>query len=502
MLLFKRESIYMTNGKERTYIAIDLKSFYASVECVERGLDPLKARLVVADESRTDKTICLAVSPALKAYGIPGRPRLFEVRSAVKKINAHREKGNELDFIIAKPRMAKYMRYSTDIFKIYLRYIAPEDIHAYSVDEVFMDVTDYLSFYKKNAHELAITMIRDVLSETGITATAGIGTNLYLSKIAMDIVAKHIPADKDGVRIAELNEKSYREKLWAHTPITDFWRVGPGTARKLYANGMYTMGDVARCSLGKEGEYHNAELLYRLFGVNAELLIDHAWGYEPCLIKHIKSYVPENNSISSGQVLPEPYPNDKGRLIVREMTELLALDLVSKNLVTDQVVLTIGYDAINLSDEDNATKYEGEVKLDYYGRKVPKHAHGSRSFKHFTSLTSELVDAMLEIFDEKTDPSLFIRRVNVTANHVIPKEEAAKEEEKPRYEQMDLFTDYEARMKEEEAYNEKKRKEEALQKATLEIQNRYGKNALLKGMNLLEGGKTMERNSQIGGHKA
>ncbi len=491
-----------SSHKIRKYIAIDLKSFYASVECVEAGLDPLAARLVVADESRTDKTICLAVSPALKAFGVPGRPRLFEVKTIVNEINAHRDKDDALDFIIAPPRMAKYIEYSTKIYGIYLKYVSPDDIFAYSVDEVFMDVTDYLDYYKKDAHELAMTMIRDVLAETGITATAGIGTNLYLAKVAMDIVAKHIPADKDGVRIAELDERSFREKLWAHTPITDFWRTGPGIAKRLYAHGMYTMGDIARCSLGSDKDYYNQELLFKIFGVNAELIIDHAWGYEPCDIGHVKAYVPTNNSMGEGQVLPEPYTNEKGRLICREMSELLALKLVKKGLVADQVVLTIGYDAVNALDPKILNKYAGEMKVDHYGRKVPKHAHGSRNLSGYTSLTSEIVDAMLSIFDEETDPDLFIRRVNVCANHVIPRDAANEMDKEEKFEQLDLFTDYEKRNKEEEALKEKRRKEEALQEATLKIQERYGKNAMLKGMNLLEGGRTMERNAQIGGHKA
>ena len=477
--------------KKRTYIAIDLKSFYASVECVDRGLDPLSARLVVADESRTSKTICLAVSPALKAYGIPGRARLFEVQKRAKECH--------VDYIVAKPRMQLYMDYSTAIFNIYMKYVAPEDMHVYSVDECFMDVTAYLNTYGMSAHELAMTMIRDVLGQTGITATAGIGTNLYLSKIAMDIVAKHMPADKDGVRIAELDEMSYRRILWDHTPITDFWRIGKGYAKKLARHGMYTMGDVARCSVGKEGDYYNEELLYKLFGVNAELLIDHAWGYEPCTIAQIKAYRPTASSISSGQVLMEPYPYEKARIIVREMTDLLALDLVEKRLLCDQVVLTIGYDIENLLDEKRKKNYHGEVVSDYYGRLVPKPSHSSANLTKYTSSSKMIIDKMLELFDTIVDPSLLVRRVTVVANHVIT-EEAYEEKKKNTYEQLTLFTDYEAIDREKKKKMEEEQKERALQEAMLSIKKRYGKNAILKGTNLEEGAMTIARNEQIGGH--
>lgn len=371
--------------KENVYLSIDLKSFYASVECRERGLDPMKTNLIVADAGRTEKTICLAVSPSLKAYGIPGRPRLFQVVQKVREVNKERMRfasggvftgsscfDEELkssphlavNYVIAPPRMALYMEYSTRIYKIYMKYIAPEDAHVYSIDEIFLDVTQYLDIYGMTARQLAEKIIRDVYQETGITATAGIGSNLYLSKIAMDIVAKHIQPDENGVRIAELDERSYRQLLWNHRPITDFWRVGKGYAKKLKEHGMFTMGDVARCSIGEPNNYHNEELLYRLFGVNAELLIDHAWGWEPCTMEDIKAYRPENNSIGSGQVLPCPYPTQKARLVVQEMTDLLVLDLVDKGLVTDQMVLTVGYDIENLSQETGRGAYEGTVTTD------------------------------------------------------------------------------------------------------------------------------------------
>ena len=503
--------------KERTCIAIDLKSFYASVECVERGLDPLTTNLVVADLSRTEKTICLAVTPSLKSYGISGRARLFEVVRDVRTLNQRRlrkapgrkfsgsssdksaldaDPSLEITYETAKPRMALYMEYSSRIYQIYLKYIAPEDIHVYSGDEVFMDVTDYLDTYGLTPHELAIKMIRDVLKKTGITATAGIGTNLYLAKIAMDIVAKKMPADKDGVRIAELNEISYRRQLWDHTPITDFWRIGSGYRRRLESVGLYTMGDVARCSLGRPGEYHNPELLFDLFGINAELLIDHAWGVEPCTIKDIKSYVPENNSISSGQVLQEPYPFDKAKLVVREMTESLVLDLVKKGLLTDQMVLTVGYDTGNLS---GGSQESFEVDTDRYGRKVPKNAHGSINLKRKTSSTKLIMEAVMELFDSIVDERLLVRRMYVVANHVTAGEEKI---EQPKYEQLDLFTDYEARdasVQKEEAALEKEKK---MQKAILALQEKFGKNAVLKGMNLREGATAKERNAMIGGHKA
>ena len=394
--------------KERTYIAIDLKSFYASVECRERGLDPLDTNLVVADESRTDKTICLAVTPSLKSYGISGRGRLFEVKQRVKEANAGRQHdapGHKLDgsscfhsellknpnlaidFVIAPPRMAYYMEYSTRIYNVYLKYVAPEDIVVYSIDEVFMDVTDYLSTYKLSPHDLAMKIILDVLETTGITATAGIGTNLFLCKVAMDIVAKHIPADKNGVRIAELDEMKFRQELWSHQPLTDFWRVGHGYAKKLEQNGMFTMGDVARCSV------HDEDKLYKLFGKNAELLIDHAWGWEPTTIEAIKAYRPSTNSLGSGQVLHQPYTAEKAKLVLREMADLLVLDLVDKGLVTDQIVVTVGYDIENLADPERSKKYHGAIVKDHYGRQIPKHAHGTANLDGHTSSTKKIMSA-------------------------------------------------------------------------------------------------------------
>ena len=486
----------------KTYISIDLKSFYASVECVERGLDPLRTNLVVADAARTEKTICLAVSPSLKVYGIPGRARLFEVVQRVKEVNLERKaKGLEpIDYIAAVPRMALYMEYSTRIYNIYLKYVAPEDIHVYSVDEVFMDVTAYLNTYHMTARELAKTMIQDVYETTGITATAGIGTNLYLCKVAMDIEAKHVQADADGVRIACLDEESYRRKLWNHKPLTDFWRVGRGYARKLEEVGLFTMGDVARCSLGKPGDFYNEDLLYRLFGINAELLIDHAWGYEPVEIKDIKAYRPESNSISSGQVLQHPYNYEKTRLIVREMTELLALNLVDKGLVTDQLVLTIGYDIENLKDETIKKAYAGDVTTDHYGRRVPKHAHGSINLPRQTASTRLMMEAVMELFERIMNPALLSRRINLTANHVVPEKDVKPVEE--TFEQMDLFTDYGAREKKRQQEEAELAKEKKMQKAVLDIQKKFGKNAVLKGMNLQEGGTTIERNGQVGGHRA
>lgn len=504
----------------RTYIAIDLKSFYASVECVERGLDPLAVNLVVADPSRTEKTICLAVSPSLKSYGISGRPRLFEVEQKVKEINAerltripgHMFKGSsvcsvdlerypelELDYIVAMPRMALYMEYSAKIYEIYLKYIAPEDMHIYSVDEIFLDVTQYLNTYRLSARELAAKMIQDVFHTTGITATAGIGSNLYLCKTAMDIVAKHIAPDQYGVRIAKLDEKMYRKLLWNHQPITDFWRIGKGYAKKLAEHGMYTMGDVARCSVGKANEYYNEELLYRLFGVCAELLIDHAWGWEPCTIEDIKAYKPSVNSVGSGQVLQCPYSFEKGRLIVKEMTDLLVLKLVDKRLVTDQIVLTVGYDFENMHNSESGSSYRGEVHIDRYGRKLPKHARGTVNFETATSSTHKIMQAVLELYDKKVNHSLTIRRVYLSANHVILEQNL---EEQAAYEQLDLFTDYEKEFQKQQLVKTKRKKERSLQEAVLEIQRKYGKNAVLRGMNLLEGAMTKERNEQIGGHKA
>lgn len=505
---------------EKTYIAIDLKSFYASVECIERGLDPLKTNLVVADVSRTEKTICLAVSPALKKYGIPGRPRLFEVVQKVREANIRREKqapchrfsGTSFDetelnrspelqisYIAAAPRMSRYMEYSTRIFDIYLRYIAPEDMHVYSVDEVFIDATAYLHTYGLTAHELALRMIRDVLRETGVTATAGIGTNMYLCKIAMDIVAKRMPADEDGVRIAELDEESYRKQLWNHVPLTDFWRVGPGYAKKLREVGIYTMGDVARCSLGKDTDYYNEDLLYKLFGINAELLIDHAWGWEPATIAEIKAYRPEKNSLSTGQVLQCPYTAQKAKLIVREMTDLLVLDLVDKKLVTDQMVLTVGYDIKSLTNPEIRRKYHGEVTTDRYGRHVPKHAHGTANLSCQTSSTKLIMKAVEELYDRIINPDLLVRRITVVASRVVPEREA---DQKEVFEQLDLFTDYQALEQEREQEKQELDKEKRIQKAILDIQKKYGKNAVLRGMNFEEGATTRERNGQIGGHKA
>lgn len=506
--------------KEKVYIAIDLKSFYASVECKERGLDPLTTNLVVADVSRTEKTICLAVSPSLKAYGIPGRARLFEVVQKVEQVNRERKsrlrdgifKGSScfdgelkadpalaVAYIAAPPRMALYVDYSTRIYDIYLKYIAPEDIHVYSIDEVMMDVTAYLDTYKMTPEELAGCMIRDILQETGITATAGIGTNLYLCKVAMDIVAKHAKPDKDGVRIAYLDEQRYRQLLWNHRPLTDFWRVGRGYATKLEECGLYTMGDIARCSLGGDNDFHNEDLLYRLFGINAELLIDHAWGYEPCTMEEVKKYKPESNSTSTGQVLQCPYEAEKGRLIVREMTDLLVLNLVEKHLVTDQIVLTVGYDIENLSDADRRKQYKGPVTTDYYGRKVPKHAHGTVNLGKMTSSTKIIMEAVSDLYDSIVDSCLLIRRVNITANHLTDEAEAA---ESASYEQLDLFSDFLQKEQQKEEEKEELQKEKQLQQAMLDIKKRYGKNAILKGMNLEEGAMTIQRNSQIGGHKA
>lgn len=500
----------------RTYIAIDLKSFYASVECIERGLDPLTTNLVVADNSRTEKTICLAVTPSLKSYGVSGRPRLFEVVQRVREINATRlynlrkrefsgssynknelddDLNLKLDYIVAPPRMAFYMEYSTRIYGIYLKYFAPEDIHVYSIDEVFMDVTSYLNTYGLSAKDLTQKIILDVLHETGITATAGIGTNLYLCKIAMDIVAKHIPADKNGVRIAELDEISYRKQLWDHRPLTDFWRVGKGYKKKLESVGLYTMGDIARCSLGAESDYYNEGLLRRMFGKNTELLIDHAWGWEPVTITDIKNYKPDNNSIGSGQVLHCGADFDKTKIIVREMTEMLVLDLVSKNLVTDQLVLTIGYDRENLLDPVRMRNYKGEYSIDQYGRKIPKHAHGTINLDSYTSSTNVIVRAVLDLFNRIVDVNLLVRRINMSANHVIAENEAKQD----RYEQINLF---DMITEKENVDQEQLKKEKDIQKAVLDIKKKFGKNAILKGMSLQEGATAIDRNNQIGGHKA
>jgi DNA polymerase V len=525
---------------KRTYIAIDLKSFYASVECADRKLDPLTTNLVVADLSRTEKTICLAVSPSLKRHGISGRARLFEVVQRVKEVNRQRmsdavkggyihkrEDGSyhfssssfiapsldadptlELSYIVAPPRMRLYEEYSTRIFSIYMKYIAPEDIHVYSVDEVFIDATNYLETYGMTARELTMTMIREVLYTTGVTATAGIGTNLYLAKIAMDIVAKHVPADRDGVRIAALDEMKYRELLWCHRPLTDFWRIGRGYAAKLAAMGLYTMGDIARASTNRFGE----DMLYKTFGINAELLIDHAWGWEPTTIEAIKSYRPSVHSLSSGQVLKEPYNYEKGRLIVREMTELLALDLVRKGLVTNQMTLTIGYDRESLTvltpgktirDTVYAVRktgepYTGRVVADPYGRAQPRYAHGTGNLERYTDSTRRIMNAVMELYTRIADPDLLIRRVNIAACRLIREEDVPPE----RAEQLSLFADYEAARLAREAQAHKDAREKQIQTAILRLQSRFGKSAVLKGMNLEEGATTIERNGQVGGHRA
>lgn len=543
----------------KTYISIDLKSFYASVECMERGLDPLNTNLVVADASRTQKTICLAVSPSLKAYGIPGRARLFEVEQKVKEANARRQTRapknildgksvfaselNEnpnlaIDYIAAKPRMALYMSKSTQIYDVYLRYIAPEDIYAYSVDEVFIDASGYLKTYGLNAHDFARLLVREVFKETGITATAGIGPNLYLCKIAMDIGAKHTEADADGVRIAELDEYSYRRLLWDHRPITDFWRVGRGYAKKLAKKSIFTMGDIARCSLGTSSDYYNEDLLYKMFGVNAELLIDHAWGYEPCTLAEVKSYRPQRKSLVSGQVLQNAYTYEKTRIVVREMMELLALDLVDKGLLTNQIVLTVGYDIENLSDPERRKAYKGEITVDGYGREVPKHAHGTGNLPFSTASTKLTTDCVLEVFDRVVDESLLTRRISITVNNLVLESEYKRESEvaSAEPEQISMFDmlaggdDSQApervSSKEATVYSEQDKpnstmvaesilgstgndndedaleKEKQVQEAMLKIKKRFGKNAILKGTNLQEGATAKERNAQIGGHKA
>lgn len=543
----------------KTYISIDLKSFYASVECMERGLDPLNTNLVVADASRTQKTICLAVSPSLKAYGIPGRARLFEVEQKVKEANARRQTRapkniidgksvfaselNEnpnlaIDYIAAKPRMALYMSKSMQIYDVYLRYIAPEDIYAYSVDEVFIDASGYLKTYGLNAHDFARLLVREVFKETGITATAGIGPNLYLCKIAMDIGAKHTEADADGVRIAELDEYSYRRLLWDHRPITDFWRVGRGYAKKLAKKSIFTMGDIARCSLGTSSDYYNEDLLYKMFGVNAELLIDHAWGYEPCNLAEVKSYRPQRKSLVSGQVLQNAYTYEKTRIVVREMMELLALDLVDKGLLTNQIVLTVGYDVENLSDPERRKAYKGEITVDGYGREVPKHAHGTGNLPFSTASTKLTTDCVLEVFDRVVDESLLTRRISITVNNLVLESEYKRESEvaSAEPEQISMFDmlaggdDSQApervSSKEATVYSEQDKpnstmvaesilgstgndndedaleKEKQVQEAMLKIKKRFGKNAILKGTNLQEGATAKERNAQIGGHKA
>lgn len=497
---------------ERQYIAIDLKSFYASVECVDRGLDPLSTNLVVADKSRTEKTICLAVSPSLKSYGIGGRARLFEVVQRVREVNEERRRHfggrltgksyddnllkthpeMELDYLVAVPRMGHYIEKSTQVYQTYLKYIAPEDIHVYSIDEVFMDVTNYLQSYKMTAHELAMTMIRDVLRTTGITATAGIGTNMYLCKIAMDIVAKHIPADKDGVRIGELNEMSYRQQLWDHKPLTSFWRIGRGIADRLAQYGIDTMGKIARMSL------HNEELLYKLFGVNAELLIDHAWGYEPCTIDMVKAYKPENNSFISGQVLQSAYDVRKARVVIQEMAEAAALNLVARRMVTDQIVLHVGYDTESLSNPAIRSQNKGPVTTDHYGRKVPKSAHGSANLNRQTSSTRMITDAVLSLYDRIVNPLLLVRRMNITTNHVVY-ESAVSHHQKPI--QLDLFSDFEYEQQQLKEEQQALEKEHRMQEAQLAIKRRFGKNAILKGVNFQEGATAIERNAQIGGHR-
>ncbi len=504
------------NGVERTYIAIDLKSFYASAECASRGLDPLRTHLVVADSSRSEKTICLAVSPSLKAIGVPSRPRLFEVVQKVEEANCARmrkapggrfsgsstfpdelaaDPTKAISYIVAPPRMAYYIAESAKIYQVYLRYIAPEDIHVYSIDEVFMDVTGYLSLYRMSAHDLARAMIRDVLKKTGITATAGIGPNLYLAKVAMDIMAKRLPADEDGVRIAELDEAAYRRHLWTHEPLSDFWRVGRATERKLQAMGLRTMGDVARCSLGAKGAYHSEETLFKTFGVNAELLIDHAWGHEPVTIAQIKGYKSADKSLTQGQVLQRPYRADEARLVVWEMAQLLSEDLLRKGLVANQLVLHIGYDRSSLNDQ---AAYAGPVALDHYGRMVPGHGHASESLSLPTASAHVISQTALRLFDATCDDQLMVRRLNLSACHVV--EEGTEQVSEPL--QASLFDSY-------EEIEEQRRHEEALlkreraaQEATEAIKQRFGKNALLRGANLQEGATTQMRNHQIGGHRA
>lgn len=497
----------------KVYMCIDLKSFYASVECRERNLDPLDTNLLVADESRTDKTICLAVSPSLKSYGLVGRCRLFEAKQKVKEVNYQRRKNNnyknftgksfiaselnnnkslELDFIAAVPRMNLYMKYSTKIYNIYLKYIAPEDILVYSIDEVFCDITNYLNFYKMSAEELVMKIIEDVYKTTGITATAGIGTNMYLAKVAMDITAKRMKPNKFGVRIAYLDEMKYKKELWNHKPLTDFWRVGKGYAKKLEENGMYTMGDIARMSI------NNEDLLFKLFGVNAEFLIDHAWGYEPCTIKDAKNYKPLNSSISQGQVLHSPYSFEKAKLIVKEMVDNLVLELVDKHLKTDQIVLTIGYDIECLTNPSIERRYKGEITIDAYGRKVPKHSHGTANIDHKTSSTKTITNEVMKLYDKIVNPILLVRRLNVTACNIVNEE---YKESKPIIEQIDLFTNYEEVSKQKEKSLKDEIEEKKIQKALLNIKKKYGKNSILKAMNYEEGATAKNRNLEVGGHK-
>lgn len=494
-------------------MCIDLKSFYASVECRERNLDPLDTNLVVADEERTDKTICLAVSPSLKSYGISGRARLFEAKQKVREVNYQRKKDNhykpfigksyinselikdnnlELDFIKAVPRMKLYMKYSTDIYNIYLKYIAPEDILVYSIDEVFCDITNYLKFYKMTAEELVMKMIEDVYNTTGITATAGIGTNMFLAKVAMDITAKKMQPNEFGVRIATLDERRFKEQLWNHKPLTDFWRIGKGYAKKLEENKMYTMGDIARMSI------NNEDLLFKLFGVNAEFLIDHAWGYEPCTIEQAKSYKPVSNSISSGQVLHCPYDYKKTKLIVKEMVDNLVLDLVEKKLKASQFVLTIGYDIDNLTNPKISKLYTGEITTDMYGRKIPKHAHGTVNIDHKTSSTTIIMNEVLKLYDRITNPILLVRRINLVASNVVNED---KVENKPQMQQLDLFMNYQEQDERNKKQVKLEKSDAKIQKTILELKRRYGKNAILKGMNLEEGATAIKRNHEVGGHK-
>lgn len=513
----------MSEEDRRSYIAIDLKSFYASVECVERGLDPLGVNLVVADPSRTEKTICLSVTPALKARGVPSRPRLFEVIEQVAGVNAERraalpgrrfsgksyldsalraDPSLAMDYIIAPPRMALYMDYSARIYQIYLKYIAEEDIHVYSVDEVFIDATRYLRKYHTDARGLAMRMIRDVLHTTGITATAGIGTNMYLCKVAMDIVAKKMPPDADGVRVAELDELSYRRELWDHRPLTDFWRIGHGIAAKLADHGICTMGDIARCSLGGPGEFYSEALLYRLFGVNAELLIDHAWGWESCTIADVKAYRPQTNSVSTGQVLKCPYDNEQGRLIVREMADVLVLDLAARRVVTDQLTLDVCYDTENLADPVRRAAYTGRVAFDYLGREVPVHAHGTANLDAYTSSTRQITAAVAALYDRITDKNLTVRRLTVTACRVVGEDSPEAAGESGECEQLDVFTDYAALDACRAARRAAELRERAIHRAILDLRGRYGNNVVVRGMNFIEGGTTLERNTQIGGHRA
>ncbi len=500
--------------ENKSYIAIDLKSFFASVECVERGLDPLKTNLVVADSNRTEKTICLAVSPSLKKYGLSGRARLFEVVQKVAEANKKRElfskeykfigksfdeeelKDNPelaIDYIVATPRMNLYSTYSKSVYDIYLKYFAPSDILNYSIDEVFLDATPYLKAMKMTAKEYSKLILNEVYNKTGITATVGIGTNMYLSKVAMDIVAKHLEADSEGVRIAELDEISYRNKLWAHRPLTDFWRIGKGISKKLEENGIYTMGDIAKCSIGSPKSFYNEGLLYKLFGVNAELIIDHAWGYEPCTIKDAKGYTPKNNSICSGQVLHTPYNFSKAKIIVREMIELLVLDIVQKGLVTSQIVLTVGYDIENLINEQIKNNYKGEIVLDSYGRLIPKHAHGTINFDRHISSTVKITKEVMSLFERITDKNLLVRRINISANKLLTEEQASGEK---RFIQLDMFSNNNVNE------NNGLGKERDIQRTVIEIKSKYGKNSILRGVNFEDGATTRDRNGQMGGHKA